>query len=131
MLKSTKYKNINYPNNVKLKLSLMKNKFIKLCLTLVLFASMVASVVAQVTTASISGKVLDQNKEPLIGATVVAKHVPTGTVYGTSVLSDGRYSISGMRVGGPYEIEVSIVGYGTQKTNNLFLTVGEEATQNF
>ena len=109
----------------------MKNKFIKLCLTLVLFASMVASVVAQVTTASISGKVLDQNKEPLIGATVVAKHVPTGTVYGTSVLSDGRYSISGMRVGGPYEIEVSIVGYGTQKTNNLFLTVGEEATQNF
>jgi hypothetical protein len=109
----------------------MKNNFLKLCLSLVLFASMFASVVAQVTTASISGKVLDEKKEPLIGATVIAKHIPTGTVYGTSVLNDGRYNISGMRVGGPYEIEVSIVGYSAQKSGNLSLTVGEEATLNF
>jgi len=109
----------------------MKNNLNKLFLTFLLFAGLVLSALAQVTTASISGKILDDKKEPLIGATVVAKHIPTGTVYGTSVLNDGRYNISGMRVGGPYEIEVSMVGYSTQKSGNLSLTVGEEATLNF
>lgn len=109
----------------------MKNNLNKLFLTVLLFAGMVLTTLGQVTTASLNGKVLDEKKEPLVGATVVAKHIPTGTVYGTSVLGDGRYNIGGMRIGGPYEIEVSIVGYSSQKANNLSLTVGEEATLDF
>ena len=109
----------------------MKNNLNKLLLTVVLFAGMVLTTLGQVTTSSISGKVFDEKKEALTGATVVARHIPTGTVYGTTVLSDGRYNISGMRIGGPYEIEVSFIGYGAQKSNNLSLTVGEEATFNF
>ena len=34
---------------------------------------------AQVTTATLNGSVLDKDGKPLIGATVVAIHVPTGT----------------------------------------------------
>lgn len=86
---------------------------------------------SQVTTASISGKVSDEKNETLPGATVIAKHTPTGTTYGALVLADGRYSINGMRVGGPYEIEVVLMGYTSQKTNNLYLNLGEEATLNF
>ena len=109
----------------------MKNKFNKLLLTLLLFVGVVVTALGQVTTSSLSGKVFDDKKEPLAGATVVARHTPTGTVYGTSVLVDGRYNISGMRVGGPYEVEVTFVGYGTQKSSNIFLTLGEEAALNF
>lgn len=106
-------------------------KMLKVYLLLIAVFMVAFSGYAQVTTSSISGKVLDSKKEALPGATVVAKHTPTGTIYGTLVLSDGRYNISGMRVGGPYEIEVSFMGYSTQKANSLFLTVGEEATLNF
>ena len=105
-------------------------KMLKVYLVLIAFFALAISGYSQVTTASISGKVLDEKKEPLPGATIVAKHTPTGTTYGTVASSDGRFNLSGMRVGGPYVIEVSFVGYSSQKTSDLFLTLGEEATFN-
>ena len=104
---------------------------LKVYLLLIALIMMSLSGYSQVTTASINGKVSDGKNETLPGATLVARHIPTGTTYGTLVLSDGRYNISGMRVGGPYEIEVAFMGYGTAKSSNLFLTLGEEATLNF
>ena len=106
-------------------------KMLKVYLVLIAFFAFTFSGFAQVTTSSVSGKVLDAKNEPLPGATIVAKHVPTGTSYVALVSGDGRYSISGMRVGGPYEIEVSFIGYNKQKSSDLFLTVGEEASLNF
>lgn len=52
---------------------------------------------AQVTTASMSGTVMFQD-EPVIGATVLAVHEPSGTNYGTITNVDGRFSLQGMRV---------------------------------
>ncbi len=98
-----------------------------------LFISLVASVAvsAQVTTSSIGGRILDEKGAPLAGATVKAVHTPTGTAYYTSALTNGRFNIGGMRVGGPYELEISFVGYTTEKTNNISLTLGEEAIFNY
>ena len=45
-------------------------------------------------------------KPPVIGATVVAIHEPSGTLYGAVTNVDGRYTIQGMRTGGPYKIEI-------------------------
>ena len=70
-----------------------------------------ATVNAQVTTSSMSGKVVDQSNEAIIGATIQAIHEPSGTHYGAITNVDGRYSIQGMRAGGPYKVEVSYVGY--------------------
>ena len=56
---------------------------------------------AQVTTSAVSGQVIDENQEPVIGATVVAVHEPSGTMYGAVTNIDGRYTIQGMRTGGP------------------------------
>lgn len=56
---------------------------------------------AQVTTASISGKVTGANEE-LLGANVTATHTPTGTLYGVTTQLDGSFTIPNMRVGGPY-----------------------------
>jgi hypothetical protein len=79
---------------------------------------------AQVTTSSIAGTVKDA-KGPMPGASIRAVHVPTGTVYGITTNNDGRFTIGNARVGGPYTIEVSFVGYTPQKFNNVYLRLGE------
>lgn len=85
----------------------------------------------QVTTASMYGKVSAVNGETLPGATVKAVHTPTGTVYGAVTNTNGNYNIPNMRIGGPYTIEISFVGFGTETINNIELSLGEERNLNF
>lgn len=82
------------------------------------------SLFAQVTTSSLSGTIRDSN-ESLIGATIKATHQPTGTVYGSSSGIDGRFNIPNMRVGGPYLIVVSYIGYNAETFSNVQLKLGE------
>ncbi len=99
---------------------------------LTFFLAMIASVamMAQVTTSSISGKIVDENG-PLPGATVIATHIPSGSSYFTISNSEGRYTMQGMRVGGPYSIEVRYVGYTTSKSENVTLKLGETYRADF
>lgn len=85
---------------------------------------------AQVTTSAISGKVLDETKAPVIGATVVAIHEPSGTLYGAVTNVDGRYTIQGMRIGGPYKIEISYVGYNKTAFTGISLELGNTLSLN-
>src|SRR6185436_12930672 len=66
-----------------------------------------------VTTGSIAGIVTDNQQRPVAGASVLAIHEPSGTTYEGTTRADGRYSIIGMRVGGPYSVQVTFVGQGT------------------
>ena len=83
---------------------------------------------SQVTTSNIKGLILDESSEPLPGANIVAIHTPTGTKYGAATNIDGRYNLLNLRVGGPYAINISYVGYKEQTFNDVFLTLGK--TQN-
>ncbi len=85
---------------------------------------------AQVTTSSMVGLITDENKEPLIGATVIAVHQPSGTRYGTVTNLDGRFVIPNMRIGGPYQVTVSYVGFNEQVRDNIFLSLGVAANVN-
>lgn len=80
---------------------------------------------AQVTTSSISGIVVDEKGEPLTGATIEAKHNPSGTLYGAVANLDGRFTIQGMRTGGPYTVKVSFIGYRKMAVNDIVLQLGE------
>lgn len=93
-----------------------------------LFASL--GVWAQVTTSSLTGIVTDKNGEALPGATIVATHTPSGTNYGTVALASGKYTIPGMRVGGPYTVKITFVGYKDQAFDNIYLSLGVAATIN-
>ncbi|MEM9896381.1 MAG: carboxypeptidase regulatory-like domain-containing protein, partial [Bacteroidota bacterium] len=77
------------------------------------------------TTASMNGRIVDENGEALIGATVVALHNPSGTEYGAVSNVDGIYRIPNMRIGGPYTIKVSYVGFGDVSKNNVYLALGQ------
>ena len=83
-----------------------------------------ASIYAQVTTSGISGKVSSGN-EAIIGATIMATHTSSGTVYGAVSNADGRFNIVGMRVGGPYEIKISYIGFENVVIPNVVLQLGE------
>lgn len=80
---------------------------------------------SQVTTSKIQGIVQDETSAGLFGANVVAKHEPTGTVSGSITLENGRFSIQNMRIGGPYTITISYVGYKTIKYTDVYLELGK------
>lgn len=69
--------------------------------------------------------IIRDSKETLPGASIKATHTPTGSVYTVITNSAGRFNIGNMRVGGPYIVEVSFVGFKTQKLENVYLKLGE------
>jgi hypothetical protein len=83
------------------------------------------SLFAQVTTSSMSGKITEVDGTPVVAAAVVATHTPSGTKYYSITDNVGNYRIQNMRVGGPYTVEVTYLGYGTIKAENLDLRLGE------
>jgi hypothetical protein len=85
---------------------------------------------SQVTTSGINGKITTVNNESLPGATIVVVHQPSGTQYGTITNNDGRFNIEGMRSGGPYSVNVSFVGYSTEKYSGITLYLGESYSLN-
>jgi len=102
----------------------MRNAFKSLLLAFItMFAGVVAY--AQVTTSALSGRVVDQNGEPVIGAAVMALHEPSGTSYGAVTNVDGRYTIQGMRTGGPYKVDFVCLGYQDARFTDVTLQLGE------
>lgn len=99
---------------------------------LMIFFLSLGSLLAQgVTTSAINGIVTDQQGNPLPGANIIAVHQPSGTTYGATNRLDGRFFIAGMRVGGPYKVTVSFVGYQNQIIDNIFLNLGVAADLKF
>ena len=85
---------------------------------------------AQVTTSSLAGQIVDEGGEPLVGATVVAVHTPSGTQYFAVANEEGRYAIQGMRTGGPYEVTFSLIGCQSVVIPDITLALAETYQQN-
>ncbi len=103
----------------------MRQNLLKNLLALVMLVMSSGLALSQgVTTSGISGIVIEANGQPLPGANVVATHLPSGTRYGAVSNLEGKYSIPGMRVGGPYRLSVSFIGFSTQEIDGLVLSLG-------
>jgi hypothetical protein len=85
----------------------------------------VSSAMAQATNATISGLILDDNKEPLIGANVVVRNESTGFEAGTVTGVDGRFQLQQLPLGKPYSVTVSYIGFNTQKLTGYQLNQGD------
>jgi hypothetical protein len=79
---------------------------------------------AQITTSTISGVVVNEKKEVLVGASVTATHVPTGTTYKTVTNKTGSYVFPAVRVGGPFTVTVSFVGYKNDQVTDIGTNLG-------
>ena len=77
-----------------------------------------------VTTSSISGKVTSAEGEVLPGTLITAVHTPSGTKYSTVSNKEGRYLIPNMRIGGPYVVSASFIGYSSTTVGDVFLSLG-------
>lgn len=85
---------------------------------------------AQVTTSSITGTVRSDKGDDLEGASIVATHIPSGTVYSTVARKGGTFNIPNMRVGGPYTVNVTFVGLQPQTVKDITLSLGEPYSLN-
>ncbi len=90
-----------------------------------------AAAQAQETTSEIRGRISDEANKTISKATITAIHVPTGTKYVTTSRADGNYNLANLRIGGPYIITTTSVGYAEQKQENIFLALGQEYNGNF
>ena len=81
---------------------------------------------AQVTTSSITGVVLSEKNEPLVGATVVATHVPTGSKYTTISKASGQFSFPNVTPGGPYTITATFVGLSQFQKTDIMAPLGDK-----
>ncbi|HVX27482.1 MAG TPA: TonB-dependent receptor [Parafilimonas sp.] len=97
---------------------------IRKLLPLFLFIVLPFLIDAQVTTSSISGLVKTTEGAALEGATVTAVHTPSGTKYVSASQKGGSFAISNMRVGGPYTVTVTYVGYQTLTLDSIYLDLG-------
>ncbi|HUS01560.1 MAG TPA: carboxypeptidase regulatory-like domain-containing protein, partial [Chitinophagaceae bacterium] len=81
------------------------------------------SIFAQETNSQVSGKIINEISQGLVGATIMAIHEPTKNIFVTKSRADGYFYLFNLKPGGPYSITVTSIGYETVKKENLFLNL--------
>ena len=104
----------------------VKNLLYPLLLSFLFILFLQQSYPQGLTTSSISGIVSDNESNPLPSANVMAVHVPTGTQYGASTRENGQFNIQNMKIGGPYKVTVSYVGFAKAIIENVYLELGQQ-----
>ena len=84
-----------------------------------------------VTTSALTGIVSSQDGPAIPNARVVAVHMPTGTLYRATATSSGRYNLPNMRIGGPYRVTATSIGFEPRSEADVFLTLGQASRVDF
>jgi len=82
-----------------------------------------APAAAQETTSTVRG-IVEADGQPIAGATVTVRHEPSGTVSTTRTGPDGNFNATGLRIGGPFSVEVDADGFEQTRITDIFLTAG-------
>ncbi|WP_428506063.1 TonB-dependent receptor [Roseateles sp.] len=89
-----------------------------------------APAMAQNTTSAIAGRVLSADGKAVAGATVSIRHEESGSVNNLVTDSEGRYSARGLRVGGPYTINI-VKGADKDVREGVYLALAESLSLDF
>jgi hypothetical protein len=84
-----------------------------------------------VTTGAINGIVTDTAGNPLADAIVEAVHLPSGTRYRATSLSGGAFTLPNMRIGGPYLVTVSRIGFEPGRQEDVQISLAQTLRLDF
>jgi hypothetical protein len=104
----------------------MKNKSSCLILLGLMLVFSVGSLLAQSTTASISGIVVDEQQSVIPNATVTVRNTSTGFTRTVQTSSEGRYQIVNLPIGA-YEVTVEAPNFGKYVQTGITLVVNQNA----
>jgi hypothetical protein len=123
---------LKYPTRAEaaVKRTLFRSVFCSFVLPVLALAPIVAASQG-VTTSALTGIVSGQDGQPIPSATVTAVHVPSGTQYRATVTSTGRYNLPNLRVGGPYRITATSIGYEPRSESDITLALGQASRVDF
>ena len=79
-----------------------------------------------VVSSGITGTIQDDTGKPVAGAAVTVVHVPTNSVASAVTGTNGRFRVSGLRVGGPYTVTAEADGYTIRGQNEVNLGLGAD-----
>ncbi len=105
-----------------------KSKLNRVALAVAMSVGLSTAAMAQVTSSDLGGQILGPNGSPAVGTVIKVTHVPTGAVKTVTVNNGGLFNLRGLRVGGPYTIEIDSDQYADQTINDVYLELGEEAS---
>ncbi len=105
-----------------------KSKFSRVAVAVALSVGMSSTALAQVTSSDLNGQIFGPKGNPAPGTVIKVTHVPTGAVKTVTVNSAGSFSMRGLRVGGPYTVEIDSDEYADQTINDVYLQLGEASS---
>ncbi|WP_158771374.1 TonB-dependent receptor [Paraglaciecola sp. L1A13] len=109
---------------------LRKTKLTSIALAVAMSLGMSSAAFAQTTSSGMTGQIVGPNGNPAAGTVVKVTHVPTGAVKTATVNSAGTFNLNGLRVGGPYTIELDSNTFADQTIEDVYLSLGETAPIN-
>lgn len=104
----------------------MFNKYLTGAAVAALLCGLAPAAYAQQTTATLRGLVTDAGGQPLANADIVVIHKPSGTRVSTHSGPNGHYEVTGLKVGGPYEVDVAAKGFKPGEADDIFLNLGDQ-----
>lgn len=103
----------------------------KIAAAVALSVGLATSAMAQQTSSGLKGNITTPQGTPAVGTEITVRHVPSGTVRTVTIGANGQFSLSGLRVGGPYEIVIDSTEFEDTRVTEVFLSVGEPTTFNY
>jgi outer membrane receptor for ferrienterochelin and colicin len=102
-----------------------KTKLNKIAVAVALAVGLSTAAMAQETSSAIEGTISGPTGSPAVGTTVTVIHVPSGTSRSATVSDNGNFTLSGLRVGGPYRVIVDSDRFQDTTVDEVFLSLGE------
>lgn len=102
-----------------------KSKFNRVAIAVAMSVGLSTAAMAQETSSGINGRVIGPQGAPAAGTVITVKHVPTGSVKTITANANGQFSLSGLRVGGPYEITMDSDKFEDATITDVYLSLSE------
>jgi hypothetical protein len=109
---------------------LRKTRLNSIAIAVAMSLGMSTAAMAQVTSSGMTGQIVGPAGNPAPGTVVKVTHVPTGAIKTVTVNSTGTFNLNGLRVGGPYTIELDSDKFADQTISGVYLKLGEIAPIN-